>query len=110
MPARAPGFGRVGLPPSSHRPNSSLADAPSFLHTYVLDLDRAELRAELQRRRLVARLGRPDGLAVDPVLDLVARHDEVEGVPLAFLDVLVLLVARDDVELGAAQEQVVVAL
>src|SRR5439155_572029 len=76
----------------------------------VLQLDRAELGADAERRRLGGRLRRADHLAVDLVLDLVAADDDLEGVPLALLDVLVLLVAGDYVELGAAEEQVVVAL
>src|SRR5262249_7106035 len=43
-------------------------------------------------------------------LDLRASDDDLKSIPLAFLDLLVLWIARDDVELGAAQEQVVVTL
>src|SRR5262249_17474177 len=72
----------------------------SFLHADVLHLHRPELRAQLERRRPLARLRRAGRLAVDLVLDRVALHDDLERVPLAFLHVLVLLRARDDVELG----------
>src|SRR5713226_1271482 len=91
------------------RLNWHTAAARLFLHPDILDLDGAELRAKLERRRLGAGLGRPNRLTVDPVLDFVAGNDDLERVPFTFLDVLVFLVARNDVELCAAQEQVVIA-
>src|SRR5947209_1688828 len=81
-----------------------------LLHANVLDLEGAELRTQLERRRFGRGPGRPHRLAVDLVLDLRANNDDLKSVPFAFLDLLVLLIARNDVELGAAQEQVVVAL
>src|SRR5438552_14126903 len=81
-----------------------------LLRAKVLDLEGAELRTQLERRRLVPGLGRPHRLAVDLVLDLGAGNDDLKSIPFAFLDLLVLWSARNDVELGAAQEQVVVAL
>src|SRR5438270_9143799 len=89
-------------------PRPRLSGRCSFLGADILDLYRAELGTQLQRRGGRLRLRRADGHAVDLVLDLVAGDDDLERVPFAFLDVLVLLVARHDVELGAAQEHVVV--
>src|SRR5262249_12942714 len=48
--------------------------------------------------------------AVDFVFDLVAGDDDLKRRPFSFLDTFVLFVSRNDVELGAAQEHVVVAL
>src|SRR5438105_737105 len=81
-----------------------------LLHTKVLDLEGAELRTQLERRRLVRDPGRPHRLAVDPVLDPGSSNDDLKSIPFAFLDLLVLWTARNDVELGAAQEQVIVTL
>src|SRR5262249_44732205 len=59
-----------------------------LLRPDVLDLDLAELRPDAERRRLGPRLARAHRLAVDLVLDLVVADDDLEGVPLALLDLL----------------------
>src|SRR5262249_8482128 len=89
---------------ASQTPPASL----TFLVAHVPQLDGAELGAHLERRGARLRVPRAHRHAVALVLRLVALEDDLELMPFAFLEVLDR--AFYDVVLGAAQEQVVVAL
>src|SRR5262249_21696691 len=77
------------------------------LHAHAAELDRAELGADLKRGG--AALDRAPALDLAVVLELylVAADHDLEFVPLAFLEVLD--AGLHEVELLAAQEEVVVA-
>src|SRR5262249_7090621 len=80
----------------------------TFLDTQMPDLDRAKLRPDRERALVTLGRRRPAHLAVHPELDLPALERDLDRVPLALLHVLHVLVGQ--IELLAAEEQVVVAL
>src|SRR4051812_28793686 len=82
------------------------------LDPQLADLDLPELRPDAQRRGVALGLALAHRLAVDQELDRVALDDNLHRVPLVFLDpqrLPGLAVVELDVELLAADEQVIVA-
>src|SRR6516165_9646812 len=70
----------------------------SLLRADILHFDRPEFRAQLERRRASAGLGLAHHFPIDLVFDHLAGDDDLKRGPFAFLDALVLLVSRYDVE------------